>query len=139
MSRKLANVYFYADMEKVFSSLAVLAEKSRKRLKFGISPRRKFEICLRKTFHFFHVCCVHRAILSTTLNFRLSRWLSLGFDNYQFLLLTPVFPAPRTSVTWLEVPHLLPSILRILSPPPIPKQGLFLQVSMTPPQTVKNS
>ena len=30
-------------MEKLSSSLAVLAEKSRKRLKFGISPRRTFE------------------------------------------------------------------------------------------------
>ena len=31
------------DMEKVSNSLAVLAEKSKKRLKFGISHRRKFE------------------------------------------------------------------------------------------------
>ena len=30
-------------MEKVSGSLAVLAEKSKKRLKFGISPWRKFE------------------------------------------------------------------------------------------------
>ena len=30
-------------MEKVSSSLAVLAENPEKRLKFGISPRRKFE------------------------------------------------------------------------------------------------
>ena len=31
------------DKEKVSSNLAVLAEKSRKRLRFGILPRRKFE------------------------------------------------------------------------------------------------
>ena len=34
---------FHPDMEKVSRSLAVLADKSRKRIKFGISPRLKFE------------------------------------------------------------------------------------------------
>ena len=46
-------------MEKVSSSLAVLAEKLRKKgldLEFHLGGNLKIQICCRKTFHFFHVC-----------------------------------------------------------------------------------
>ena len=46
-------------MEKVSSSLAVLAEKSRKKglnLEYHLGGNLKIQICWRKTFHFLLVC-----------------------------------------------------------------------------------
>ena len=49
-----------ADMEKVSSSLAGLAENPEKRLKFGISPRQKFENANLLAEHFPLFPCLAR-------------------------------------------------------------------------------
>ena len=47
-------------MKKVSSSLEVLAEKSRKKVKFGISPRRKFENANLMAEDFSLFPCLHK-------------------------------------------------------------------------------
>jgi len=63
------------DMEKVSSSLAVLAEKKHKKdlnLEFHQDGNLKMQICWRKTFHFFHVCAGRQPSLEDTLHWKMS-------------------------------------------------------------------
>ena len=68
-------------MEKVSSSLAGLAEKSRKRLEFGISPRRKFENAnlLAEDFPLFP-CLVRRPVYEGAFSAYIVDWSTdVGF------------------------------------------------------------